>query len=213
MEAIVLTTAKDLVVEELREAIYTGQLRAGQELIQHEISEQLGVSRMPVREAFLILQSAGLIEVQKNKRAIVKSFSQDNVSEHLEIRTLLECRAAEKACKRAPNFDELFTVQEKMEHCNEEKEFRILNRDFHFILWSMAKSPKLEDMLKQLWFSMPSVYPKDFRKNLQRNIKEHAAILKGLQLRDAKKTAKAVAEHVNQSKQMVISRLEEDDNI
>lgn len=207
MEAIILTSAKDLVVEKLREAIYTGQLSPGQELIQHEISEQLGVSRMPVREAFLILHSAGLIEVQKNKRVIIKGFSVDSVSEHLEIRTILECRAVEKACVKANSFETLMAIQKNIDICTDEKAFRDLNRDFHFALWSMAESPKLEEMLKQLWFSMPSVYPKDFHKNLQRNVKEHSVILAGLNARDPQKAAKAVAAHINQSKKMIVSRL------
>lgn len=213
MEAIILNSAKDLVVEKLREAIYTGQLSAGQELIQQEISEQLGVSRMPVREAFLILQNAGLIEIQKNKRAIVKGFSPESVTEHLEIRTLLECRAAEKACVNAENFSELFAIHAKLECCDNESEFRDLNRDFHFALWHLAASPKLEAILKQLWFSMPSVYPTNFHKNLNRNIKEHADILKGLDMRDQKKAAKAIAAHIDHSKCLVINRLNADETI
>lgn len=208
-----MTSVKDLVIEKLREAIYTSKLQPRQELIQQEISEQLGVSRMPVREAFLILQNAGLLEVQKNKRVIVKGFSPDSVSEQLEIRTLLECLAAEKAGIKAPNFEELASIQAQMECCTDERAFKLLNCNFHFDLWHMIESPKLEQMLKQLWFSMPSVYPKDFAQNLQRNIVEHAAILSALNLRSSKLTAKAVAEHINQSKQMVISRINEPENI
>ena len=61
MQPLVLMSAKDLVTEKLREEIYTGNLKPGQELVQEKISEQLGVSRMPVREALLLLENAGLV--------------------------------------------------------------------------------------------------------------------------------------------------------
>ena len=51
MKPVVVKSARDLVAERLREEIYVGNLKPGQELVQDRISEELGVSRMPVREA------------------------------------------------------------------------------------------------------------------------------------------------------------------
>ena len=83
MQPLVLMSAKDLVTEKLREEIYTGNLKPGQELVQEKISEQLGVSRMPVREALLLLENAGLVEIQKNKRAIVRAVTPEEVREYV----------------------------------------------------------------------------------------------------------------------------------
>ena len=133
MEPIVLVSAKDMVTEKLRQEIYIGNLKPGEELVQEKISEQLGVSRMPVREALLLLESAGLIEFQKNKRAIVKSVTPESIAEHLEIRAILESHAVRKACQRAKNFDRLARIMRKFEDCGSEDEerFRDLNTRFH----------------------------------------------------------------------------------
>lgn len=207
MEAITLTSAKDLVTEKLREAIYTGILAPGQELIQDKISLQLGVSRMPVREAFLILENAGLIEIQKNKRAIVKEITKESITEHLEIRTLLECHAAAKACQKAANFDELIRLHQKIEECMEEKEFRLLNYQFHLEIWKLANSPKLEQMLIQLWLFMPTVYPVDSEANISRNVQEHAAVLDALKSRDQTRVCEAIAKHIEKSKNIALALL------
>ncbi|MDR3560334.1 MAG: GntR family transcriptional regulator [Negativicutes bacterium] len=211
METITIMSAKDLVTEKLREAIYTGSFKPGEELIQEKISQQLGVSRMPVREAFLILENAGLIKIQKNKRAIVKEITLESITEHLEIRTLLECRAAVKACQKAANFDDMARLHHKIEDCIEradEKEYRALNAEFHFALWKLAESPKLEQMLKQLWFSMPSVYPVDTKANIRRNVREHITILDALRCRDTEQADKAVAFHIEKTRDVVLALLE-----
>ena len=132
-----VVSAKEQVAERLRQAIYTGELKAGEELIQEELATQLGVSRIPVREAFQILDNAGMIEIQKNKRAIVKAITKENISEQLEIRTILECLSAEKACDRAEDFsilEEINNQIKNLETTPNYEMFRELNTSFHYEL-------------------------------------------------------------------------------
>ena len=60
MQPLVIMSAKDLVTEKLREEIYTGNLKPGQELVQEKISEQLGVSRMPMTRSIVLSASIRL---------------------------------------------------------------------------------------------------------------------------------------------------------
>ena len=60
MKAIRLPKKPDSVVNALRDAILSGQIASGTELTQVELAESLGVSRMPVREALIILEYQGL---------------------------------------------------------------------------------------------------------------------------------------------------------
>ena len=85
---------KDRIAQAIRDEILSGHMEPGEELAQEALAEMLGVSRMPVREALLLLENAGLVEIQKNKRAIVKAVTPEGVKEHLEIRSILEVRRA-----------------------------------------------------------------------------------------------------------------------
>ena len=209
MQPLVLMSAKDLVTEKLREEIYTGNLKPGQELVQEKISEQLGVSRMPVREALLLLENAGLVEIQKNKRAIVRAVTPEEVREHLEIRSILESHAAAKACRRAENFDALGELLAKFQDCPEDDvpHFRELNSQFHFEIWRLAQSPLLERLLKQLWYAVPSAYPLDPAGNFRRNLQEHTAILEALRRRDEEAACRTHSAHLTNTAAIILSRL------
>lgn len=205
-----VVSAKEQVAERLRQAIYTGELKAGEELIQEELATQLGVSRIPVREAFQILDNAGMIEIQKNKRAIVKAITKENISEQLEIRTILECLSAEKACDRAEDFsilEEINNQIKNLETTPNYEMFRELNTSFHYELWHLAESPRLEKMLHQLWFSIPSVYPADILENIQRNILEHDKIIDSLKKHDKIALQEAMIKHINTSKDKIYRQL------
>lgn len=205
-------SAKEQVAEQLRQAIYTGELAPGTELIQEDIARQLGVSRIPVREAFQILASAGIIEIQKNKRAIVKELTQESISEQLEIRTLLECLAVEKACLRAVDFSSLEAIEEqidKLKNSVNYELFRQLNTQFHYEIWKLAQSPRLEQMLQQLWFSIPSVYPSNVSENICRNIQEHAEILNALKLRNVEEARRAITRHIMTSEHKILTQIQQ----
>lgn len=210
LKTFAVITAKEQVAEKLRQAIYTGELKPGAELIQEEIAEQLGVSRIPVREAFQILASSGIIEIQKNKRAIVNKITEESIAEQMEIRTLLECLAAEKACDKAESFEELEAISFQLKQLIQEPDyllFRQLNTQFHYELWRLAQSPRLEKMLQQLWFAIPSVYPRDIISNIRRNASEHDAILKALNERDKAALNQAIRQHIASSEQLIKERI------
>lgn len=210
LKTLGVISAKEQVAEQLRQAIYTGELMPGAELIQEEIAAQLGVSRIPVREAFQILASAGIIEIQKNKRAIVNEITPESISEQMEIRTILECLAAEKASDRADDVSSLEEINAQMRKLKDAPNydfFKQLNTQFHYELWRLAQSPRLEKILQQLWFSIPSVYPSDITGNILRNISEHDQILKALKARDKTALKEALIRHINSSEQLIIDRI------
>ena len=81
----------------LRKAIFSGDIKAGEELSLTDISNKLNVSRTPVREAFQILESENLLELRMNKGAIVKCIDDNFFKDYYEVRILLETKAIEKA--------------------------------------------------------------------------------------------------------------------
>lgn len=88
-------STSDFIAETLREAIVSGQLPADAELRQDDIATRFEVSKIPVREALKRLEAEGLVTFVRNKGAVVASMSQEEIWEYVEIRAMLEARAAE----------------------------------------------------------------------------------------------------------------------
>ena len=94
-------------VEALRELIFTGELPAGSNHLESELAERLGMSRTPVREATLMLEAQGLLEVRPRKGVRILSLSVEDMGEIYEILTELESLAAERAAAKQYGADEL----------------------------------------------------------------------------------------------------------
>jgi len=84
------TTRTDLVVESIRTAILSGQLRPGQDLVERRLAEALGVSKTPVREAFIVLTRSGLLTTSQNRGVTVRQLALRDVRHVYEQRALLE---------------------------------------------------------------------------------------------------------------------------
>lgn len=86
-------------VRDLRRMILTGELAAGTDHLETELAEQLGMSRTPVREAALMLESKGLLEMRPRKGVRILPVSPDDMREIYDILTELESLAAERAAE------------------------------------------------------------------------------------------------------------------
>lgn len=87
---IVRPTAVELVTDEIRQMILSGRISPGSVLRQEILAEELGVSRVPVREAITRLHSEGLLNVVPHKGAYVQELSVEEVRETFNIRLRLE---------------------------------------------------------------------------------------------------------------------------
>lgn len=87
---LVRKTTVELVLDELRSRILSGAIAPGAPLRQEALAEELGVSRIPVREAIRLLSSEGLVDVLPHKGAFVSMLSKDEVREFFDLRQRLE---------------------------------------------------------------------------------------------------------------------------
>jgi DNA-binding GntR family transcriptional regulator len=95
------TRLVDEVTNHLRTLIITGVLAPGQQLLQTELSEQLGVSRTPLREAFRVLEREGFVRVSNGNNTIkVIELSPDDMVALYEIREVIDGLAARLAAER-----------------------------------------------------------------------------------------------------------------
>jgi DNA-binding GntR family transcriptional regulator len=126
----------------LEEAILGGELKPGERLRAEALAQRFGTSRTPVREALLQLEGQGLVEVEPNRGAVVRTFDRDDVLDLYEVRALLEPAAAARAAKRISAAD----LQRLDELCADASvEEQIVNNEaFHRIILVAAGSPRLE---------------------------------------------------------------------
>ena len=100
-----LVSAQQAAHAKLRAMIFSGQLQAGQPMRQEDIARQLGVSRLPVREALNRLATEGLVELKPRRGYFVTSLNTDEIEDIFDMRALLESRAGLLATERRTSED------------------------------------------------------------------------------------------------------------
>ena len=128
-------TLNDIVTDQLRNAILSGQLPPGTALNQRDIADQLSVSRMPVREAFRALELEGLIRGLPRRKAVVVTLQPEDVADIYDILATLEARAAEKATPLhdAATLAQLHELLDELRACPDD-EARLLDLDLELHL-------------------------------------------------------------------------------
>jgi DNA-binding GntR family transcriptional regulator len=137
------------VVERIRNAILSAQLAPGARLSEAMLSDLMGVSRGPVREALARLELEGLVVVGRTGRASVARLSREDLDEVFSLRRMLERLAVEYACRRATPEDlaALQTVVDAMAAAIgrgiTEKEAAELDLRFHDVIYTASRHQRL----------------------------------------------------------------------
>lgn len=146
----------DRVYEAMRSAIVMGHYPPGGPLRLHELSSDLGVSLIPIREALRRLEVERLVENRPYRGAIVAPISEADVNDAYETRILLESEALRRAWPNIDEealagaratLDEMFAAFES----GRIEEGAGLHQRYHFNLWARANSPWLEHLIGILW--------------------------------------------------------------
>ena len=139
---------RELALEHLRDRIVDGSLKMGQVLSERKISEELGVSKSPVREALAQLRDEGLVSIEPQKGARVFSLSEPEVAQICDFRQAIETAAFELALSRDPEglAAEMQKVVEKMQRersKGNEKAYLALDTTFHQLIFEHARNDYL----------------------------------------------------------------------
>ena len=154
LKPIKMPSAKEKVAAELRKAILSRQMKEGEVLSLESVVLLLYLAAMSVREAFQILARDGLIQLRKNKGAVVLGITETYIKEHYQLRAILESAAALLAAEPETDISEIESVYEEAEEALKEgnlKQYTDLNRAFHHEIWSAAGNQKMKNMISELW--------------------------------------------------------------
>jgi len=136
----------DLAAEAMREKILAGLYPEGSPLRQDALATELGVSRIPVREALRQLEAEGLVTVQPHCGAVVSSLSLEEIQELFELRALVEGDLIQRAVPRLGAGDlrragEILDAYEAAFRSGQTAAWGQLNWQFHSTLLSAAGRP------------------------------------------------------------------------
>ncbi len=143
--------------ETLKEQILDNTLSPGEQFLESDLSERLGMSRTPIREALIRLQSEGLVEVSPRHGMRVLPVSPGDMEQIYQILTALESAAAEQAALRKPSAGDLAPVLatcEAMEVALEKDDLDAWARadeQFHKLLLNLAGNPRLAALCFNFW--------------------------------------------------------------
>lgn len=199
-------TLTEDVTDQLREAIFRGHFAPGQHLSEAQLAQTLGVSRGPIREAFVRLEREGLIASQANRRSLVAQLSRRDLEEVYTLRLALERLAVQYAVVAAQPED--FAAMAANTHALEaavargltEPEAAALDIGFHDLLYKAARHRHLLDA----WANIRSqVYVFLLSRNRanpdyrDRTIAQaHAGIWQALKARDSQRAVAAIEFHL-----------------
>ena len=145
--APVAGTAEEEAYAYLQQALRVGRYKPGDRLISEEIAAEIGMSRMPVREAFRRLAADGLVTLRPNRGCVVAGLTLDELNETFEIRSVLEGLAVRIVVPRLTqeNFEELDRLLLRMERAGESGsgDWVLRHQEFHAFIYGMSERPKL----------------------------------------------------------------------
>lgn len=200
---IVPPTRATAAADELRRRILEGDYPAGMQLRQAILAEELGISRIPFREALILLESEGLVQLEAHKGAVVAGFSPDEVEELFEFRALLEPALLEKSAPLLTEADygELDAILREYSdelRTHNPGRWGVLNTELHSLLYRRAKSPRMLATADQLLkstdrFTRMQLYYTDGRARAE---KEHLEIVTECRAGNVKKAAKLLRQHI-----------------
>jgi DNA-binding GntR family transcriptional regulator len=186
----------------LRDRILYGQLPGGARILQSALSEEMGISRIPIRDALQRLESDGLIVGDEIGRYTVAQFSAAEAEEIYAIRRKLEPFAIEIAAQRMSDaaIADLKALHAELTHAARERDlhrYTELNIRFHLAIYAASGMKRLVRIIRGLWRGVPQLTPIVLEGRMSRSQREHDEIMKRLIARDGDGAARALECHID----------------
>jgi DNA-binding GntR family transcriptional regulator len=195
------STLLERVVSRLREAILKQEFQPGERLVQEELAEAMGVSRMPIREALRQLEKEGLVTLEPHKGAIVTPVTVDDIEEIYYLRSVLEAIAVERSLPHLTEEDKrmLRQLAEEMEQAaarQDVEQFVQKNAEFHRLMRKGCRWRRAQMILEMLWHGFPPHTPGILPGQMERSLAEHKEMLELMEKGDAEQLHQVMRQHI-----------------
>ncbi len=202
--------------EKIRDLIFSGELVADSNHLETELADRLGMSRTPVREATLMLQATGLLEVKPRKGIKVNGLSTNDIAEIFDVIEELECMSAKSAALANYDDGELVNMQKAIDAMDnalnqeDRQAWAIADEAFHNELVRLGNNSRVEhfasyanDQIRRARSITLNMRPLPTKAN-QMHRKVYQAIRKG----DVKAATETHRKHTSETKELLINLLD-----
>jgi DNA-binding GntR family transcriptional regulator len=200
-------TLADIAYESLKSKIFELSYMPGEKLSESELSESLGVSRTPLRQALQRLQHEGLIEGQPKVGWIISPLDFNRLDNLYDFRILIECFAVRAYClseKPSEQLDELLKVWRfrGSARIQEQEKMCALDENFHTSIVSLASNPEISKTHREITEKIRLIRRLDFTKKsrIASTYQEHHQILTAISARRSEEAQRLITAHISQSK-------------
>lgn len=172
----------EVAADHLRSQITAGVLRPGEKIDQDEVASVLGVSRLPVREAIIRLQSEGLVKGVPRRGALVQRLTPDDIHDAYALYGSASAIAAERAARVAEpsDIERLQGLARRMDEETDPRELDRLNHALHRKINTVGGSTRLRAVLRMLSAGLSSSYFFDDPAWVRQARKDHDVIIRAI---------------------------------
>lgn len=200
---------QEYIAEQISDWIMEGTLQSGDRLIESDLAEKFGVSRIPVREAIKTLEARGLVEVVPFVGISVKKYEVEEIREIYILRQHLETFALRIATESISEeeinmLDQMCDELEARISTKPEPSIEVIkwyyqhNFDFHMLIYKATGMTKLVQIITNLWDNIAFFRIRNVRKEgyAEQMLKEHRFYVDCLKERNGETLARNYADNL-----------------
>jgi len=184
---------KNQVIQAIKEAILTGSINPGDQIVESKIARELGSGIPLVREALIELEQDGFVQKTPYKGTMVTKLGPTEIRQIFQLRVELEAIAVEWAKENVTPDDikDLQKLVSRMEQAGAEldlDQFYQIDLEFHRRLWAMSGNPYLVALLERIVVPLFAFFVMRTRRERESYIRSaaiHARIVEGLETKSA----------------------------
>jgi DNA-binding GntR family transcriptional regulator len=209
------TPLSEKIAQTIRNNIIKGIIKPGERLVEPKLSEQLGISRTPIREALRLLEMEGFIDIIPRRGAVVTTLSRKDIDDIFIIKMKLESLAAKLAVAHLEkaDIDKMKELASKMEAGSAKGVTQLINwnYDFHNVFIYQCHNERLVRMLEglQQQFKRATVYSFTTEGRTKKVNEEHQRLIDAFEAKDEDTVEKIVEQHVYNGWQFIRTQFEE----
>jgi len=205
---------RELALEHLRDRIVGGELKMGQVLSERGISDELGVSKSPVREALAQLRDEGLVTIEPQKGARVFTLTEHEVDQICDFRQAIEMAAFEIALKRnhkalSKDMNRIVKDMSAARKSDDEARYLALDTEFHQVIFRNCENNYLSASYDRYVGKIAalrthlSVLPQHTELSYQ----EHIDLAEAVQSSDISEIRRLLTEHIDRTRKTYASSI------
>ncbi|SEP84286.1 transcriptional regulator, GntR family [Virgibacillus subterraneus] len=200
---IVQKPLSQLIADQLKRKIWNEEIQFGERLLETDLAESFDVSRSTIREALKILEIEELVISQARKGTYVADFTEQDLDEIIELRTLIESQAFTQAIKslEKKHIEFLEQIIEQMKEKADEKDWNELfdlDMQFHSYVVNLCGNSRIIKIYDSLQVQIRTflMHLDQYYSSFQAFYDEHKELLKALVSRDVHTVNESVKNHI-----------------